>query len=210
MKRIYFVRHGESEGNKDYIRQYPDTSLTEIGYQQARLLSERCRSLSVESIISSNMLRARQTTNFILDKLSRPVEYLDLFDQIKRSTEVLGTSKYDSKTIEIEKNIDKNFHIPDYRFSDEENFLDVKLRACKALKYLEQHESNNILVVTHGYVLKAILSYLLFGEELTSYEYKEIVKKFTFENTGITVLEYRGNDPTSWAIVSWNDCDHIV
>jgi probable phosphoglycerate mutase len=53
MKNIYFVRHGESEGNQARLYQSAETSLSEKGHLQAKLIAERFDNIEIEIIISS-------------------------------------------------------------------------------------------------------------------------------------------------------------
>jgi len=71
MKRIYFVRHGESESNAGGIRSGPDTPLTQRGYEQAEQIARRCANLPVEVLISSSMLRAQETAKIISEKIGK-------------------------------------------------------------------------------------------------------------------------------------------
>ena len=43
MKKIYFVRHGESEGNVGLYVQTPEEPLTKEGIKQAEILSKTLR-----------------------------------------------------------------------------------------------------------------------------------------------------------------------
>lgn len=65
MKNIYFVRHGESEGNQARLYQSSETSLSEKGHSQAKLIADRFSNIEVEIIISSDYIRAKQTSQYI-------------------------------------------------------------------------------------------------------------------------------------------------
>jgi len=77
MKIIYFVRHGEAEGNVSLRFQSPETPLTDIGHQQAMIVAKRCKGLDAELIISSSMARAKQTADYIKAETNLSVEYTD-------------------------------------------------------------------------------------------------------------------------------------
>ena len=60
--RLYVARHGQTQWNlEDKVCGRTDLPLTEVGLEQARLLAERTKDLKIDVIISSPMLRARQT-----------------------------------------------------------------------------------------------------------------------------------------------------
>ena len=58
--RIYLVRHGETQANRDEIIQgHSDTTLNERGFEQARLLGEALKRIRFHEIaFSSDLCRA--------------------------------------------------------------------------------------------------------------------------------------------------------
>lgn len=210
MKNIYFIRHGESEGNIGPIRQTATTPLTEKGRVQAQFAAERCIRLPVDIIISSTMNRAKETSKIISEKISKPVTYSDLFVEKRRTSEELGKPKDDPIALMIKKETETNFTKPGWRFSDEENFDDLKSRALKALEYLGNQTDENILVVTHGAFLKILAACVILGENLTADECWRFIHTLNMENTGITVFKYNENSKnTPWKIWIWNDHTHL-
>ena len=79
MKTIYFVRHGQSEGNVSAVYQTVSSPLTEGGKRQARFIAERCSKLPIEAVVSSTQLRAKETASIIAEKTGHTVEFSDLF-----------------------------------------------------------------------------------------------------------------------------------
>ena len=210
MKKVYFVRHGESEGNAGPIRQISTTPLTKKGKSQAVFVARRCASLHVDVVISSTMTRAKETAGIVLEKILKPVEYSELFVERRRSSEVLGKPKDDQNSLDVEKIIEEKFHMPNFRFSDEENFEDLKDRARKALEHLAERPEENILVITHGFFMRIIMAYVLFGDALTGDECERCVRVFHMENTGITALVYNETDKKiPWWLWIWNDHAHL-
>ena len=61
MKTVHFVRHGETEQNKDGIWQgHTNTQLSKIGKAQAKLLSDRLN-LKNQTVFTSDLARAKET-----------------------------------------------------------------------------------------------------------------------------------------------------
>lgn len=210
MKKIYFVRHAESEGNAGAIRGTHLSKLSEKGKAQADKIAERCAKLPIEAIISSTMIRAVETSEQINRKLSRPVYHSDLFNERRRPSEQLGKPKDDPKALNSEKEIFAHFAEKGYRFSDEENFEDLHSRAKKALVHIEGMKEEHILVVTHGVFMKVILACVLFENSLNGKLCQDILKKFHMENTGITVLCFDPENTTNrWWVWIWNDHAHL-
>jgi broad specificity phosphatase PhoE len=210
MKKIYFVRHGESEGNVSSVRQTVTASLTEKGRSQANFVSERCVKLPVEVVVSSTMNRAKETAEIISQRTSQTVDYSDLFVERRRASVVLGKPKDDPVALEIDREIKANFSQPGWRLADEENFDDLKDRALAALDYLVKRPEENILVVTHGFFLRIIMATVVFGNSLTGEQCDRFIYSLHMENTGITVLGYDENRKSNpWWLWTWNDHSHL-
>ena len=64
MTTLYIIRHGETAGNDaGRFQGSTDCELNERGYAQAERLGERCRDLPFEVLISSPLVRARETAS---------------------------------------------------------------------------------------------------------------------------------------------------
>src|ERR1043166_6897663 len=81
MKKVYLVRHGESETNAGNIMFGKSAKLTARGHEQAKFIERRCATLPIESNISSGFLRADETARYIVDAVGKPVEQSDLFGE---------------------------------------------------------------------------------------------------------------------------------
>lgn len=160
MLNIYVIRHGETEWNTEKRMQGRlDSDLTERGINDARLLGERLRDIDFQRIISSPSNRTMKTAQLV--KGDRPI----LIQADERLMEIdLGDwqGKIDA---DIEKSYPEQFHAfwnepAAYESVGGESFLDVKKRLSEFLLDLKSTTpSGNVLVVTHGVVIKAL--YLL-------------------------------------------------
>lgn len=207
MKTIYIVRHGESEGNAGPYHGTFDVPLTEKGIAQAKLVAKRARSLGAEVLVSSTMTRAKQTTDHILDEVPLPVEYSDLLIERRRPSEILGKLKEDPKNIAIIQAVIDNYCVPGWKYSDEENFEDLKIRAKQAVDLLDARSENTILVVSHGLFTRMIVGHILFGEQFSAEEGNALIYNMATTNTGITTLGKQ--EGGSWRLLTWNDQAHL-
>ncbi len=211
MKRIYLVRHGESEGNLGPFRQGADTPLSPTGIKQAEFVAKRFEVISIDRVIASTYQRAKHTAEIINKIINKPIEYSDLIVERKRPSVIVGKLKDDPEVLKIEALIKEHFHSPDWRYSDEESFSDLKNRALETIKYLEGCKEENILLVTHGIFSRMIASCIIMGKELTSHEYHNLSLSLTTDNTGISLLERWDESKYDhpWTIATWNDHEHI-
>ena len=83
MKTLYFMRHAESEANlKDVLASRQDFPLTPKGQRDAELIAAEFKALAtMDRLVSSPLLRARQTAQPFADAFGLPV------DQDERLTE---------------------------------------------------------------------------------------------------------------------------
>lgn len=210
MKTFYLVRHGQSQGNVGPIREGAESPLSSEGYAQAEFIAARCKKLPIQAIVSSTLVRASETARIIGGAIGKLVEYSDLLVERRRPSEQLGKPKDHPDSREIQKAMDGNMGVPLFRVSDEENFDDLKARATSALGYLLGRSEDNVLVVTHGYFMRALLACALCGPDLTAREARIFLDGFHMENTGITILCFdEQNQHSQWWLWVWNDHAHL-
>lgn len=210
MKTIYFIRHGESEGNTGPVRQDGFSVLSDRGREQAAFMAERCSKLPIDILVSSTMTRAQQTASIIGDKIGKEILSSELFAERRRPSAQTGKPKDDLEALNIDKEIWNNFGTAEYRHSDEENFEDLRNRVRQALEFLVNCPEENIAVVTHGFFMRIIMAYVVFRERLTGKECELFMRTFHMENTGLTILKYAGPDKEPpWWVWTWNDHAHL-
>lgn len=210
MKKIYFVRHGESTGNSGTFRQGPDTPLSDLGIQQAQFVAERLKTTPIDKVMVSSYERAKQTAEIINKCLNKEIEISDLLIERIKPSSVVGKDKNDPEAKEIDRLTEENFHNPDFKFEDGETFSEMKARALQVLQTCQESEAENILLVTHGIFLRMLAACVVMGEELTSHEYWKFYITLEVENTSITVFRYdllEGRP--QWYIEVWNDSAHL-
>ena len=205
---VYFVRHGESEGNLKLTHQGPDTPLTEYGLKQASIVAKRLKKLSVDFIYSSTYLRTRQTADIISKELKKPVEYWEELKEMANPSEIFGLYYNDPISVEIRNRIKENFHLGGWKHSDEENFDDLKRRGRAVLDHLEKkHKKDTLVCVSHGTILRMIIFLAIFGEDLTPGLFLKLRKSLYSENTGISAMEYDKKE--GWRLWCFNDSAHL-
>ncbi len=204
--RVYFVRHGQSELNASKRTQLPETPLSPQGLDQAKFVADRFIHIPIEVIISSPMKRALQTANSISTLTGSTVETNDMFIERRPPSQLLGLSHDDPTGLEIRAAMRSNFNDPDWHYSDEENYADLKSRATQALEYLAGRKEESILVVSHGNFIRTIIPTMAFGKNLTNQMGEVFINFLEISNTGITMCDY--HDQT-WHLQTWNDYAHL-
>lgn len=165
MVEIILVRHGLTLWNRAArIQGISDVELSDEGLRQAKLLAEKFPFDSVDAIYSSDLSRAKTTAQFIADKFNLPVQTDADFREVNFGC-------WEGKTFSELEKIDaerlKIFHKSPEKLLLEgaETFQQAQVRAMNAIKKLvARHESENfsrIVVVTHGCIIRTIISGIL-------------------------------------------------
>jgi len=198
-----FLRHGESEANlKDIFQGQSESNLTERGKMQVSLLGERWKAegRQFDAIISSPLLRAKQTAEIIQQKLNCPLE-LDPVWKERDTGKLTGMNRQDY----FNSNLYHDFFTP-YQSMGEigESDFELFLRGGRALDSLLKRNTGDYLVVSHGGLLNQVLHVIIGttpqanGQGIT----------FRLVNTGFAELRY---DPCNykWTLISFNDYAHL-
>ena len=209
VRRYYFVRHGQTLLNAKHVKQGAEGGLSEKGKAEAARAGKALSPLHIGCILSSPYERARQTADIMNKALRTRIRYTPLLAERRNPSEVIGKNRDDPAVVRIVDQIELAYHEDDYRYSDEENFLDLKARAKKCLHYLARHGASKTCVITHHAFLKMILAYMLYRGRLTAAEYVKLSFFNVSDNGGITICEYhpwkRLSATRGWSVVSFNE-----
>lgn len=212
-KKIYFIRHGQSEGNSKLLLQGGDDPLTELGKAQAQAVAQRVLSLNAEVILSSTMSRALDTAKIIAQTTGLPLEERDSLREYMVPTMLLDLPITSPESDAFHTALYKNIHDPNWHHTDEESYYECHGRAMSVIDELKHRKEETIVVVSHGafmrYILSAMMSHGEPDPTLT-------IRLFFFmkkENTGIsTVLYFKDPELTMgnrWHMTVWNDYSHL-
>lgn len=191
LKRIYFVRHGKTEGNTTEKSQLPETPLSEEGRQQAKYVAERFSHIHIDTIISSPYQRTKETAEAIAKTLGKEVVFDDVFRELRRPSEIVGTSFSSPEYHRVINEIEKIELDPHARYSDEETLFEMETRAHEVIALLLNRTERDILVVTHTIFLKMLLAAMTASEPKSTITlFRELRYFIEIEHTGITILEY--------------------
>lgn len=218
-KKIYFIRHGQSAQNEANVRQGASGGLSKKGREQADFVGKRFEKIPVDIILVSPYERTKETAEIINSHLHLHTETSELLIERKNPSEIIGK---DANSLEVKKiidAIDRSYHQNDFRYSDEENFQDLKNRAKKLLAYLSERKERRIMCVSHRIFLKMVASYIETGESLTSEEFVKLDFLNKADNASVTFAEFSPlkkalekdkKEQAGWKLLAWNDYGRIV
>lgn len=210
-KIIYFVRHGETENNALGIRQGAEGPLTEKGRAQVLATAKRFPKHKgcPQIIIASPYERTKETASIISKEIGVKVQYSELLTERRNPSEVIGRSGREPEVRKIIDRIDNSYHADDLRFSDEENFTDLRIRAKKLLQYIRNRPEERIIMVTHKIFLKVVVSYMIYRDKLTASQYNNLSYFNPIDNAGIAICSYTHHffKKDEWKLLVWNDLE---
>lgn len=201
MGRIYLVRHGETEWNKQQRSQgcSNDIPLSEEGMIQAKAISERLKNKKIDIICSSKLQRAQQTAKQIAEFHNIAVSEYDEFLEINFGV-------WEGMSVpEIKREFGAKFDCwrktPDLAdIEGGESIARVQERCMRKLKELIQlNPEANILVVSHGIAIKVMVAAII-GMNLRE------IHRIRQDNTALNIFDY--NDGIM-DIITINDTSHL-
>lgn len=149
-KMIYFIRHGLDDEN--YIGGWSNVPLTNIGRKQIENSANWIKgNLNVKKIISSDILRARESVIIIGNILNMDVTYLD---SLREQNKGIYNGLERKKLKQVDKTFIKNVQV-DTIFPEGESLKDLYRRISKLICELNVLEDDT-LIVTHRGVINMI------------------------------------------------------
>lgn len=201
MSKIYLIRHGETEWNREQRTQgrSNDIELAEEGIVQAERLSERLRNEKIDLFFSSGLKRAHKTASIIADLHNSPVEILNEFGEINFGCfEGLRFSEIKEKYGEVLSVWRESPHLAKIPYG--ETIIELKERALnKLFEIIKDNEDKNILIVSHGITIKVLVAALM-GIDLGN------IHKIRQDNTGLNIFEYKNGE---FYLNLLNDTSHL-
>jgi broad specificity phosphatase PhoE len=159
MIRIFVVRHGETEGNKNRIyRGRWDLPHTENGDRQVKLAGKALGGIELYHIYSSPLMRAKQTA-FALASAQQTVE----LQEVEALTDIdygTWTRQSDAQVRETVPELHRQWREAPHtiRFPDGEALSDVRARIEPFLAgVVERHPDQNIALASHRVPIKVLL-----------------------------------------------------
>jgi len=210
-KTVYFVRHGQSLANVTPIFQAEDSPLSEEGKKQAGLIAGRVSKIAFDALISSPYPRTKETAEAISRATGKPIEYSDLFIERRKPTSVTGKPHSDEAARNRFGEWEESLYAPGVRVEDGENLDDIMARTDDAIAFLTRRTERTLVVVTHGFFLRAIAARVLLGDTLTPDNFKSFILNTMIDNTGISAIRYvRWEADPTWRLWIFNDHAHLA
>jgi uncharacterized phosphatase len=188
MTEICLVRHGQTDWNAEgKIQGRTDIELNEMGVRQAAACRDHLANENWDIIISSPLLRARQTAEIINGKLKKPFLIMDEF--IERCF-----GRAEGLTAE-----ERHALFPDRDYPEMESREAQNTRLKEGLDKISMHyHGKRVILVSHGASINALLSLLSSGVIGSG--------RTKLENACFCSLKYKEKE---WLVEYYNESGHL-
>ena len=201
-KKIYFIRHGETEYNRLNIVQGRGVNsvLNDTGQWQAAAFFHTYRHIPFEAVIASSLQRTHQTVAGFIDLPGMPFFQVPDLDEMHWGRFEGQSSSPELK--EMYQQATREWSSGNYAFSfaDGENAFQLAERIGRALTHICSRPEQTLLVCSHGRALRCLLC---LAKGLPLSEMGSIHPK----NTGLFLAHFDGSD---FHFELENDTQHLV
>ncbi|MBM7614413.1 histidine phosphatase family protein [Alkaliphilus hydrothermalis] len=173
MTEIYFVRHGETDDNRDHnLCGWINPSLNKEGLIQAERVAQQLKNESFDAIYTSGLKRTNETAAMILGCKHEKIQPLDTLKE-------LNFGDFEGrKMVELEKEHPQLYQqmrddFIGFRFPGGESLREMHHRVNKTMKELiSRHDGEKILIVAHSGVIRSIMAELITGDMKKHWNFK--------------------------------------
>ncbi|NLL81367.1 MAG: histidine phosphatase family protein [Tissierellia bacterium] len=198
--KIYLTRHGTTEWNIERrLQGWENSKLTQEGVLRAVKLGERLKDIDFDVIYSSPLNRAVETAKYIRGDKDTLIVYHDGLKELRYG--IWQGMLLD----DIEKKYPEEYYIyrnspMDYIPIEGESYDDLFRRVKNFLEEVKKIEAENILVISHGITIKAIIAYI---KNLSLEEFSSLP---VYTGTALNIIEV---DKGKMKLILENDTSHI-
>lgn len=154
--KLVLVRHGRPD-ESDLTRPH-DPPLLDLGHRQALAVADRLAGRGITHIVSSPLLRARETAQPLAERLGLPIQIIDGWAEADRHTQRYRSTE----TLRSLGATEWERFLADpvtYLGGDAQQFRDAVLSALAST--MELPSEGTVAVFTHGLPINVVLSHAL-------------------------------------------------
>lgn len=177
--KVYIVRHGEVSSNVRGIYNLVDDKLNEKGIEQANILREKVKEIDYDVIISSPLIRARETSEII------NVKNKEIIYDNRLAERDAGSFK--GKSLDLTDRYEYWNYNTELHQGDEELIKDFFDRVWQFLDELKEKDYESVIISCHSGVSKAIRGYF------EGIEDGDFLKK-GLANCELKLYEFKGDE----------------
>lgn len=200
-KKVFIVRHGETDFNRQGIVQGQgvDTSLNQLGRQQAHAFYRHYSHLNFEAVLTSRLQRTHQTMAHFIDQ-GTPWEQFAEINEINWGIHEGKKGNAEMRDTYKELMAHWNSGNLDARIPEGESAAELGARVEQFVKHLKERQESLLLVCAHGRTMRALIC-VLKGVPLTE------MNRFHHSNTGLWQVQ---QEEWQFEFLIENDTTHLT
>ncbi len=158
MTEFWLVRHGETDWNREHrFMGQQDIPLNVEGLRQAAALADELRGQHFDALVSSDLLRARQTAETLATALGLTLRLDPRLREVNLGT-WQGETHADIQARFPVQWAERYANPPDFRPPGGETMTEMAARAYPAMDEIAAaHPAGCVLLVSHGILLAALI-----------------------------------------------------
>lgn len=171
MKQVFFIRHGETKMNQGHRHQGPDEPLTERGREQVRALVEFLKEQNIDTLVSSNYARARETADIVARELDLTYSIEPSVREFGRPLTLYGRHHYSPASFRYILDLYLNRLNLLWDKDGAENLAHVRERVRDARAMIEGQRGERIAVISHRIFMTMFTETVCYDKPLSLFKF---------------------------------------
>ena len=210
---VYFIRHGETGGNRARRHQAEETRLTPRGQEQATAAATAAAALAPTHLIVSNRVRAIETARAAANATGLTPDTNALFTELCRPAPMYGHKHRSPRSVSYLLRWWLGLVGSTDCGPAGESYAAFRDRLTKARAVLEQLPPDaRVVVVSHSVFINFFIVHMCDPRPLSLWRAIHTFRHIlTIKNGSITHLRFLPPVPNtcSWHLITRNDCQHL-
>lgn len=200
-KKVFIVRHGETDFNRQGIVQGQgvDTSLNELGHEQALAFYRHYSHLNFEAVLTSKLQRTHQTMAHFINQGIQWEQFAEI-NEISWGIHEGQKGEPGMRETYRELMAQWNSGNLDARIPEGESAAELGARVEQFVHHLRQRDESLLLVCAHGRTMRALIC-VLKDVPLTE------MNRFHHSNTGLWQVQ---QEDVQFNFLAENDTSHLT
>lgn len=202
-RHVYFIRHGETAKNHGFRHQGPDEPLTERGRAQVRELVKFLREQNIDTLISSNYVRARETADIIAAELGLTYAIEPSVREFGRPLSIYDKHHFSPASFRYFLDLYRNRLNLLWDKEGAENLAHVRERIRDARLMTESLPGKRIAIVSHRIFMTMFTETVCYDKPLSMFQFvRGLLGRKRIHNGG--VLHFVCEAPAGKRVCSWS------
>lgn len=202
-KKVYFVRHGQTKMNHRLRHQGPDEPLTERGREQVLELLKFLRQQNIDTLVSSNYARARETADMVASELGLTYTIEPSVREFGRPLSLYGRHHFSPTSFRYIFDLYRNRFNLLWDREGAENLAHVRERVRDARTMIEEIPGQRIAVISHRIFMTMFTETVCYDKPLSLLKFVQgLIGRSRIPNCGVLEFTCEASSPAQ--VCTWH------